>query len=95
VPIEERFWRHVVRTESCWLWTGVHRKSGAGILPVRQAGKVQRLEAARLAWELFVGPLPPGRECGDAAAGPPVYAPITLCSAVAANHARASAPNLK
>ena len=37
------------------------RKSGAGILPVRQAGKVQRLEAARLAWELFVGPLPAGR----------------------------------
>jgi len=60
-PIEERFWRHVARTEACWVWTGVHRKSGAGILPVRQAGKVQRLEAARVAWELFVGPLPAGR----------------------------------
>jgi HNH endonuclease len=61
VPLEERFWRHVTRTEACWLWTGLHRKSGAGILPVRQAGKVQRLEAARVAWELFVGPLPAGR----------------------------------
>jgi hypothetical protein len=61
VPIEERFCRHVTRTESCWLWTGLHRKSGAGIMPVRQAGKVKRLEAARVAWELFVGPLPPGR----------------------------------
>jgi len=43
------------------LWTGLHRPNGAGVLPVRQGGKVQRLTAARVAWELFVGPLPPGR----------------------------------
>jgi hypothetical protein len=61
VPLVERFWRHVQRTESCWLWTGCHTESGAGILPVRQGGKVQRLTAARVAWELFVGPVPPGR----------------------------------
>jgi len=61
VPLDERFWRHVKRTESCWLWTGCHTPNGAGILPVRQGGKVQRLTAARVAWELFVGPLPPGR----------------------------------
>jgi hypothetical protein len=61
VPVEERFWRHVQRTDSCWLWTGLHVSNGAGILPVRDQGKVQRRTAARVAWELFVGPLPPGR----------------------------------
>src|SRR5579864_332718 len=61
VSLEERFWRHVQRTESCWLWTGLHVPNGAGILPVRESGKVRRLTAARVAWELFVGPLPPGR----------------------------------
>lgn len=61
IPLEERFWRHVQRTESCWLWTGLHVPNGAGILPVRQDGRVRRLTAARVAWELFVGPIAPGR----------------------------------
>jgi len=61
MPLEERFWRHVQRSESCWLWTGVHTPNGAGILPVRSNGTVQRLTAARVAWELYVGPIPPGR----------------------------------
>ena len=61
VPLDERFWRHVLRTETCWLWTGVHTPNGAGIVPVRDNGNVRRLTAARLAWELFVGPMPPGR----------------------------------
>jgi hypothetical protein len=61
VPLEERFWRHVQRTESCWLWTGLHVSSGAGVLPVREGGNVRRRTAARVAWELFVGPLPHGR----------------------------------
>jgi hypothetical protein len=39
----------------------VHRPNGDGILPVRQDGRVQRLSAGRVAWELFVGPIPPGR----------------------------------
>jgi hypothetical protein len=61
VPLEERFWRHVERTESCWLWTGVHAASGAGVLPVRHDGEVQLVTAARVAWELFVGPIPSDR----------------------------------
>jgi hypothetical protein len=61
VPLDERFWRHVQRTESCWLWTGVHRPNGAGSMPVRQDGRVQHLTAAHVAWQLHVGPIPPGR----------------------------------
>ena len=61
MPLAERFWRHVERTDLCWLWTSLHRPNGAGVLPVRNEGKVQQMSAARVAWELFVGPLPPGR----------------------------------
>jgi hypothetical protein len=43
------------------LWTGLHTPNGAGILPVRENGCVQQRTAAQVAWELHVGPVPPGR----------------------------------
>jgi len=61
VPLAERFWRHVQRTETCWLWTGLHTSSGAGVLTVRAAGRARQVSAARVSWELHVGPLPPNR----------------------------------
>jgi hypothetical protein len=61
VPIEVRFWRFVQRTDMCLLWTGVHKRNGAGVLPVRTNGRVQQVSAARVSWELHVGPVPPDR----------------------------------
>ncbi len=60
-PLSERFSRHVLRTLTCWLWTGLHTPNGAGILPVREQGRVRRMTAAQVAWELYVGPVPAGR----------------------------------
>jgi hypothetical protein len=60
-PLSERFWRYVRRTPTCWLWTGLSTPNGAGILPVRDQGRVRRMTAAQVAWELHVGPVPAGR----------------------------------
>jgi len=60
-PLSERFWRYVTRTPTCWLWTGLHTPNGAGVLPVREQGRVRRMTAAQVAWELHVGPVPDGR----------------------------------
>jgi len=61
VPLAERFWRYVQRTETCWVWTGLHTSSGAGVLTVRAAGRARQVSAARVSWELHVGPIPPNR----------------------------------
>lgn len=53
---EERFWAKVERTSTCWLWTGSVVGNGYGKLLVdgREVG------AHRYAYELLVGPIPPG-----------------------------------
>lgn len=51
---EERFWRKVNKTESCWLWTG-SRIKGAGYGQFKLNGK-NRL-AHRLAYEWEFGPV--------------------------------------
>lgn len=47
----ERFWRHVQKTESCWLWTGAKGHSGYGHFTVenRQVG------AHCASWEMHNG----------------------------------------
>jgi len=57
VPLEERFWKNVRKTESCWLWTAGTRPRGwYGY--VWQDGKT--VSAPRFAWELIRGPIPAG-----------------------------------
>jgi hypothetical protein len=41
----------------CWLWTGTRRPDGYGV--VKHAGRLWRVH--RLAYEVFVGPIPPGQ----------------------------------
>jgi hypothetical protein len=64
IPIAERFWAKVQKTDTCWLWTGVRVGKGRnsyGRLFVRKEGKhVIRVVASRFAWELFNGPVPDG-----------------------------------
>lgn len=54
---ETRFWDHVMKTESCWLWTGATTPAGYGV------GSIGRryIRAHRLAWILFNGPIPQGK----------------------------------
>lgn len=54
-----RFWRNVEKTEGCWLWLGwLTEEGGYGRFRYDRG----RVVAHRFAYELLVGPIPPGLE---------------------------------
>lgn len=57
VPICERFWSKVQKTDSCWLWTAAVDVNGYG-----RVGTTRRRTALahRVAYELVKGPVPDG-----------------------------------
>lgn len=55
---EERFWSHVERTSTCWLWTGCRNNQGYG--DTKAFGKSEL--AHRRSYVLLVGDIPPGLE---------------------------------
>lgn len=57
-PVAERFWAKVRKTATCWLWQG-SQKNGYGRFRVHKgAGGLRQAHA--VAYELLVGPIPPG-----------------------------------
>lgn len=56
-PVEERFWAKVVGGDytECWTWTASLTAGGYGRFPNRQ-----NYVAHRTAYELLIGPIPPG-----------------------------------
>lgn len=52
--LEQRFWKKVHKTDSCWLWTGAKFKSGYG--QIDDKGKT--LRAHRVSYELRYGVTP-------------------------------------
>lgn len=54
-PANVRFWRHVDRRGTCWLWTGRINKDGYGVFGVSGS---QWALAHRYAWTLKHGPVP-------------------------------------
>jgi hypothetical protein len=58
LPLRQRLLAHVDRTDGCWLWTGTKNGSGAGVVHIREDGRVRQVVAPRLAWELYFGPIP-------------------------------------
>lgn len=57
IPVEERFWRFVVKHDDCWEWAGA-KHYGYGIINIsRKAGTT---EAHRLSWEIHNGAIPDG-----------------------------------
>lgn len=68
VPIEERFWKKVNKTDGCWNWTGANTE-GKGLNPKRKwpygvLGLGRRGEGTvathRYSYELHKGPVPEG-----------------------------------
>lgn len=51
-----RFWRHVEKTDSCWLWTGTMGTVGYGQISVEG----RYVGTHRFSWELANGPIPSG-----------------------------------
>lgn len=69
-PLEERFLRSVNKTDTCWLWTGQTAGSNAryGYFRVGTKSTDRRIPAHRVAYELWVGPIPDGAELDHVAA---------------------------
>lgn len=51
LPIIDRFWANVEKTETCWLWLGKMINKGYGVMAVEG----RYLLAHRLAWTIVVG----------------------------------------
>lgn len=55
--LAERYWRHVVKREGCWEWTGPKNALG---YPVINKTSNDKFYGHRVAWELCNGPIPAG-----------------------------------
>ncbi|MBA4180254.1 MAG: hypothetical protein C0506_06645 [Anaerolinea sp.] len=54
-----RFWNKVIKTDSCWLWTGSLTEDG---YPRFAESKTLEFKAHRWAYESMVGPIPDGMQ---------------------------------
>lgn len=54
VPVVERFWSHVERSETCWTWTGYRDKDGYGKFTVERRSRLVHAYA----WMLATGEWP-------------------------------------
>jgi hypothetical protein len=57
---ETRFWERVKKTKGCWHWCGGKDVNGFGLYRGGRNGKTRRVH--RIAYELLVGPIPPGMD---------------------------------
>ena len=73
-PIEVRFRRRVVKTETCWLWTGAKGERGYG--RIWRDGR--NVPAAHISWELAYGPVPPEKQVLHKCDNPPCVRPDHL-----------------
>jgi HNH endonuclease len=62
--VEERFWALVERhgPDDCWPWIGALNNKGYGNFMMKVGGRWTTRRAHRIAYELCVGPIPPGLE---------------------------------
>lgn len=59
IPLEQRFWAHVEKTDGCWLWTGNTDSYGYGRIN-RGGSDGKHLSTHRVSWEMARGPIPEG-----------------------------------
>lgn len=62
VPLEDRLWKKVVKTETCWLFKGRRNAKGYGRLAINQGKGGPEIYAHRLSWQLHGGELPEGKQ---------------------------------
>lgn len=59
--IARRIWPKVIKTETCWLWTGArHAKYGHGMFGYNAMGRNVTRYVHRWVYEQLVGPIPEG-----------------------------------
>jgi hypothetical protein len=60
LPIEDRFWAYVEKTNGCWFWTGAKTHGGYGVIRRRKAEGGELVRAHRLSYCMQKGNIPPG-----------------------------------
>ena len=60
IPRAEKYEKFVIRGSGCWGWKGSHSSVGYAKMSETLGGKTRHLGAHRVAYELFVGPIPAG-----------------------------------
>lgn len=59
LPLEDKFWPRVVKTEGCWLWTGKSTTpTGYGLISIRRSGNIS---SHRASWMIHYGSIPDGK----------------------------------
>ena len=95
----DRFWSKVDRTDpaSCWLWLGQVNQWGYGHFRrtprASQTGRSATVKAHRFAYELLIGPIPPGLTldhlcCQQACVRPDHLEAVTNAENLRRRHAR-------
>ena len=98
---EARFWAHVEKTDTCWLWTAAQTQpgwghiGGYGIFGVYEPTK-RKVKAHRFAFELSRGAIPTGLDLDHICSirncvNPAHLEPVTRSENVRRGHARKAA----
>ncbi len=61
MSFETRFWKHVKKTDTCWLWTGFLDSVGRGRLRPGRADQGTGITSARASWIVHFGSIPDGK----------------------------------
>lgn len=59
IPIEDRFWAMVKKTNGCWEWMGQRLPRGYGMIKQNEPRK--NIYTHRLSWEIHHGAIPEGK----------------------------------
>src|SRR6202008_4796226 len=61
LPNEARFWRHVTKTATCWLWNSSPTSNGYGTFRLRTDQGYVSMHPYRVSWLLIGGVVPRGK----------------------------------